>query len=182
MRPITVGIHWPRFGPYHLARLRAARASFKDAQVNVVGLEIASRDELYLWREEAAGDLAKQVVFPGRTYEEIPLVEMLRTLNATLNRIRPDVVAICGYGSSDALGILLWCRTHSCPAILMSDSKEDDKPRARGREWPKRRIVAQFSAGLCAGHPHRSYLEQLGMKSERVFLGVDVVDNDYYWG
>jgi len=62
----------------------------------------------------------------------------------------------------------------------MSDSTADDTPRIGWKEWLKRRLVAQYSAGLCAGRPQRRYLEQLGMESERIFEGIDVVDNDYF--
>jgi 1,2-diacylglycerol 3-alpha-glucosyltransferase len=180
MRPVVVAIHWPHFGPYHLARLRAARASLKDAQIDVVGLEIASHYERYFWREEAAGDLTIQVVFPGRIYERISPFEMQPALAARLKLIRPDVIAICGYSTSDALGLLVWCRRHGRPTILMSDSTADDRRRSGWKEWLKRRLVAQYSAGLCAGRPQRRYLEQLGMESEQIFEGIDVVDNDYF--
>jgi 1,2-diacylglycerol 3-alpha-glucosyltransferase len=179
--PTIVAIHWPRFGPYHLARLRAACAALKNLQVEVMGLEIASHDQLYSWREESAGDLMKHVVFPGRTYEEISPIEILRGLEPKLSLIRPDVIAINGYSSSDSLGILLWCRLNHCPAILMTESKEDDTPRSGWREWLKRRTIARFSAALCGGRLHRSYLERLGMNPGRVYEGYDVIDNDYFW-
>ena len=180
MRPVIVAIHWPHFGPYHLARLRAARASLKDAQIDVVGLEIASHYERYFWREEAAGDLIKHVVFPGRIYERISPLEMQPALAAQLKLIRPDVIAICGYSTSDALGILVWCRRYGRPAILMSDSTADDRRRSGWKEWLKRRLVSQYRAGLCAGRLQRSYLEQLGMEPERIFEGIDAIDNDYF--
>lgn len=178
---LTVAIHWPRFGPYHLARLRAARTSFMDAGVEVIGLEIASRDEVYLWREEAAGDLQKAVIFPGRTYEDISPIQMLGGLEVKLRLFQPDVVAINGYSTSDSLGILLWCRRHRCPAILMSDSKADDTPRTVWKEWFKGKVVALYSAALCAGQLQRVYLEGLGMAPKRIFEGYDVVDNGYFW-
>jgi 1,2-diacylglycerol 3-alpha-glucosyltransferase len=180
MQPLRLLIHWPRFGPYHLARLRGARATLKDAQIDIVGLEIASRDEIYLWREEAAGDLVKHVVFPGRIYEQISPFEMQRALPARLRQIRPDVIAINGYSTNDSWSILLWCRMHGCPTIMMTDSKADDKPRPTAKEWLKRGIVAQFNAGFCAGRPHYRYLERLGMKPEQIFVGLDAVDNAYF--
>ena len=176
----VVAIHWPRFGPYHLARMRAATRLLGNAGVEVVGLEIASRDNVYSWKEEAAHDTVKRVVFPGRAYEEIARGEMWRGISATLSKMRCDAIAINGYSSPDACSILLWRRLHGLPAILMTESKADDAPRQWWKEWIKGRIVAQFSSALCGGQPQRRYLEQLGMDGGQIFEGYDAVDNDYF--
>ena len=36
------------------------------------------------------------------------------------------------------------------------------------------------SAGLAGGTPHKDYLVHLGLPREKVFLGYDVVDNEYF--
>jgi len=90
-------------------------------------------------------------------------------------------MAIHGYSTCDAWSALAWCRLHHRKAILLSDSKYDDMPRLGLKEWVKQRLVSQYDAALCAGKPHRAYLQQLGMKSEQTFEGFDVVDNDFFW-
>jgi glycosyltransferase involved in cell wall biosynthesis len=63
----------------------------------------------------------------------------------------------------------------------MSESKEDDvSQRYFWKELPKKLLVSQYSAALCGGRPHRAYLEQLGMDRKQIFLGYDVVDNEYF--
>jgi glycosyltransferase involved in cell wall biosynthesis len=76
---------------------------------------------------------------------------------------------------------LVWCKLHHGKAILLSDSKYDDVPRLAWKERLKQMLVCRFDAALCAGRDHRMYLEGLGMKAERIFEGVDVVDNDFFW-
>jgi glycosyltransferase involved in cell wall biosynthesis len=44
----------------------------------------------------------------------------------------------------------------------------------------KRRVVNLYSAALVGGQRHVEYVVELGMPSERVFTGYDVVDNDYF--
>jgi 1,2-diacylglycerol 3-alpha-glucosyltransferase len=180
-RPITLAIHWPRFGPYHLARLQASCAALQKTGIQVVGLEIASQDRLYLWREEVSSDLMRHVVFPGRTYEEISRAEMWSGILATLNKVQPHVTAVNGYSSPDSWAILAWSRVCRRSTILMTESKVDDAPRVCWKEWLKRGLVRQFDAALCGGRPHRSYLERLGMKPGQIFEGYDAIDNDYFW-
>ncbi len=180
--PITLAIHWARFGPYHLVRLWAAFYRMQTAEVRVIGLETASMDEIYSWaREDGSTVFERYTAFPGRSYHKISPIEMWSGVTTLLNRIKPDVVAVAGYGLVDAWAILGWCRIHRRPAILMSESKADDSLRVKWKEWLKQRLVSQFAAALCGGSPHRAYLEDLGMKPDRIFKGYDVVDNDYFW-
>src|SRR6185437_13984414 len=54
------------------------------------------------------------------------------------------------------------------------------EPRTWWKEAMKRRMVDLFSAALVGGQPHVEYLVELGMPRKRVFIGYDVVDNDYF--
>ena len=181
MKPgLKLVIHWPRFGPYHLARLRAVQAKAETFGFCLIGMEIASRDKTYLWREELSNDLERQVIFPGYTREDVEARKLWMGVFRMLGQIRPDVVAINGYSAPDALAILSWCRMNGRPAILMTESKADDAPRSRWKEGIKKIAVNQFAAGLCGGTPHKAYLERLGMASSRIFTGYDAVDNDYF--
>ncbi len=178
---LTLVIHWSRFGPYHLARLQATSAQLRAYRVRVIGLETASRDEVYAWREERVStDFERYTAFPGRSFERIPVHRMWWGLRRLLGVTNPDVIAISGYSSRDAQVLLGWCKLHRRPAILMSVSKVDDVLRVKWKELAKKLIVRRFSAALCAGTRHRAYLEQLGMARERIVTGYGAVDNDYF--
>ena len=62
----------------------------------------------------------------------------------------------------------------------MSESTEWDEQRKTWREAIKRRIVGLCSAALVGGSPQRDYFKKLGMPPERIFLGYDAVDNQYF--
>jgi len=181
-KPIRAAIHWNRFGPYHIARLIAAFQELKPVGIQIVGLEIAKRDQTYSWRQENAQAIFERyIALPGQTLGRFSWIEIWRGVKSALNEINPDIVAIAGYSEPAAWSILIWCKLHHRPMILMTDSKWDDAARSSWKEWLKRGLVCQFSAALCAGYPHRAYLKYLGMKPDRIFEGVDVVDNDYFW-
>ncbi|MBO6576964.1 MAG: glycosyltransferase family 4 protein [Rhodothermales bacterium] len=174
-------VQWPRLGPYHLARLRALYRQFSEAGIELIALETASRDEVYAWREEQADEPFKRVqVFPGRTFDEIPPGDMHSEVTAALNRLQPDAVAIHTYSFPDSRACVAWCRKHRRGAVVMTDSKQDDAARSWPREFIKRRVLSAYDAAVTAGSRSRAYLESLGFPGERIWLGYDVVDNDYF--
>ena len=97
-----------------------------------------------------------------------------------LNRQRPDILAISGYDRPAMLTALAWAKLHGKIAILMSESKGDDQPRKIWKEWLKRKIVSRFDSALVGGTPQKEYAVSLGLSSQRVFTGYDVVDVEYY--
>lgn len=174
-------IQWPRFGPYHLARLRAAHTLLGPQGVEVIGLETASSDALYDWRIEAGDEPFRRVqVFPNRVFEEISSAEMHAATMATLDELAPDAVGIMSYGFPDARAAVEWCRRRRKVAVLMTDTKADDAIRVGWRERIKKQIVAQYDVALVAGTPQRDYLITLGFPSELILDGYAAVDNAYF--
>lgn len=181
--PLTLAVHWQRFGPYHIARLRAAARGLQDlGGIRVIGFETASCDSTYLWQEEPQPDgFESFTAFPARNVDEVSPREMWKGVRSLANRTNPDVIAISGFSTHDAYALLSWCKFRRRAAILMSETKWDDKPRSASKEFLKRLIVRQYAAALCGGTPHREYLQRLGLARERIFTGYDAVDNDYFW-
>ncbi|MEM1041286.1 MAG: glycosyltransferase [Bacteroidota bacterium] len=174
-------IQWPRFGPLHLARLCATHTLFAEHDVEVVGLETAGDDALYEWRvESGATPFRREQVFPDGVFEAIPPAEMHRATLDTLDRLRPDGVAIMSYGYPDARAALLWCRRNRRAAVLMQATKEDDAERVGWRERVKSLIVRQFDAAIVGGTPQRAYTEKLGLPASVVFEKYNAVDNAYF--
>ena len=159
--PATWVIHWPTFGPYHIARLHGAANYLTKDGIEIVGFEIAPMESSYGWSKVDYPEQCAQVlVFPGTIYEEIPYQRMWGGIYSKLNKLQPDGLLINGYSSPDAQVLLSWSRLHRKPAILMSESKEDDAPRTVVREHLKGVLVRQFSAAICGGTPQRRYLEK----------------------
>ncbi len=171
----TVCVIWARFGPYHLARLRAARERFASGGVDLVGIEVAGDDETYAWAPEGGGEPWRQCVFPARAFESIPAPDMRRGIATTLDRLAPQAVAFASYSTPDALAALAWCRRQRRTAVMMFDSRAEDAPRSAPREALKRALVAGVDAALVAGTQSRAYAEALGARA--TFAPLDVVDN-----
>lgn len=178
---MRICVHWPRLGPYHLARLNATHRRIAGEGGTLVALETASQDSTYAWREEQAPDaFQRHQVFPGYRYEDVSPSAMWRGVIQALDALDPDAVAINSYSTPDALAALAWCRRRRRVAVVMMESKADDAPRSAAREWTKRVLLSQFDAALAGGSPQRAYLRQLGFPNALIFEPYDVVDNDHF--
>jgi len=173
---LKVAVLFHRLGPYHFARLRAA-----GELLDIVAIESSGVDETYAWDVVAGADGFERVtLFNGADAQKLPVPEVTSRVGSALDNIRPAVVVVPGWAGSAALGALRWCVQNQIPAIVMSESTAWDEPRKPWKEFIKRQIVGLGSAALAGGTSHKDYLVQLGMPSERVFLGYDAVDNDYF--
>ena len=176
-----VCVIWPRFGPYHLARLNGAHRRLRASGAEVVGLEVASRDATYEWRQETRETpWRREVALPGRVYEDVPGPEMEDAVTAALDRIAPDAVAAMTYATPDARAALRWARRQRRTAVMMSETRETDAERSLWREAVKRALVRQYDAALVGGTPHRAYAASLGIPPEAIASPYDVVDNDFF--
>ena len=174
-------LHWPRLGPYHLARLRGAHEFFSARGVTVTALEIAGMDRTYGWkREEQRTVFERRTLFPDRYYEDLGETELKMAIFVALDELSPDAVAINGYGFRDSRICLDWCTSRKTKAILMTETTAADKPRTWLREVAKRLLLRRFDAAICGGRRHREYLLSLGTAPYRVFTKYDVVDNGYF--
>lgn len=181
-----VAILFDNFGPYHQARLRAAASVCE-----LLAVEVARHSGEYAW-ESGAGREAEnkgqtdkvkafrvECLFKG-TSEGVSAADMVARVAEVLGDFCPDVVVVPGWASRAALAALRWSLANKVPAVVMSESTAWDDRRSSAKEWVKRRFVPGFSAGLAGGAPHADYLAQLGMPLDRIFLGYDAVDNDYF--
>jgi 1,2-diacylglycerol 3-alpha-glucosyltransferase len=146
-----------------------------------VAIESSGRDETYAWDKVAGAERFGRVgLFEAADAHTLPAAEVVRRIYPVLDKIRPRVVLVPGWSDSAALAALKWCQQNRVPSVIMSDSTAWDAPRSGWRETIKRQVVGLASAALVAGSPHKDYVVELGMAADRVFLGYDVVDNDYF--
>lgn len=177
----SICLQWPRFGPYHRARLKATRELFTAHGMTTHALETATSDALYGSMFDATGEGDQfTTVFPGRVHEDLGAAEIRHGVQAALSRLNPEAVAINSYSFPDALAALDWCRRNRRVAILMAESTESDAARTEWREILKRAIVHGYDSALVGGTRQREYAMALGMPVEKIFTGYDVVDNEWF--
>lgn len=173
-------------GGYHAARLRALQDLCHEKDWKLTAVQVTDNA-----REHAWGSLGDAINFNLRTLlpaaKPVDIDHGERAVAATLalrnflDNAQPDIVAIPGWGLPVSRKALSWSKRHSALAILMSESKRDDQRRSWWKEPIKSQCyVRRFDSALVGGNVHRDYLIGLGFPRERIFLGYDVVDNEYF--
>jgi glycosyltransferase involved in cell wall biosynthesis len=147
-----------------------------------MGLQTASFDSTYLWAQlQFTPNIPLKTIFEGQQYDQLSPREIRRGTLRALNELQPDAVAIYGYVTPDAYAALEWTRQHQRAAVLMSDSNRFDRPsRSPLVERIKSRLIRRYDTALCSGRLAAEYLQVLGLPTDRIFLGYDVVDNSYF--
>jgi glycosyltransferase involved in cell wall biosynthesis len=173
---------WINFMNYHLARLRAIQDRLNG---NCIGIELvggygdAEYDGLPFRAEERAG-LNIVTLFPDKNFNEVSLLQLSQKLLQTLQELAPEHIALCGYHRIENLAALTWAKLTRRSAILMTESKQDDKPRRMIQEGFKSLLVRQFDSCLVGGISHYQYMIALGASPARIFQGYDAVDNTLF--
>jgi 1,2-diacylglycerol 3-alpha-glucosyltransferase len=174
--PGPVAIIFDHLGPYHVARIAAARALFP-----IVSIEFGAQTSVYAWGEvDAAGRFERHAVVPHGLPEHVSTPRFGRALFHLLNQIRPGVIAVPGWAHRGCVIAIAWARMHRVPVIMMSDSQREDFARVGWREAIKRALVRACDAGFVGGARHSEYLHELGMARERIVAGYDVVHNEHF--
>lgn len=157
---------WPKFGPYHRARLEAVA---RGAEFDLIGLETNPADATYGWADDAPAERSW-------THATVRGGDVAAALDAA----RPDAVFINGWGFADSRRALAWAARRRTPTAVFSDSRASDKRRRPVVERIKRSVLRLCDAALAAGPEHADYLTACGMPADRVFLGYDAVDNAHF--
>jgi 1,2-diacylglycerol 3-alpha-glucosyltransferase len=179
----SLAIMYNNFGPYHLARLAATTHLAKKRGMDVVGIELASHENIHPWLTDRAQTGVSQItIFANQTIEQISSWRLVLGVWSTLNSLNSQAIAM-GLSKNTLfvlLTALLWARLRKRVAVIMMDSKFNDAPRHPVTEWIKKRIYPCFHAALTGGVHSREYAELLGISPNNIFVGCDVVDNEYF--
>ena len=167
-------ILFDNFGPYHVARLKAATRV-----ADITAVEFGGESANYPW-EESQVALKAFTLNPSGTSWEMSRSDFRDRLYKVLNEAHPDVVYVPGWATPGPLLALKWCMRSGTPAVIMSESTAWDVPRVFFREWIKSTIVSLASSALVGGQPQRDYMIQLGIPADRIFTGYNMVDNEFY--
>jgi len=171
-----VAIIFDNFGPYHLARLRAAAGL-----CDLLAIEVAGRSATYAWdASREAEPFRREILAEAGTSEDVRRGEIGHRLGTVLGRFNPAVVAVPGWASPAAWAAMHWCTANRVAMVVMSDSTSYDEVPAAWKQMLKRRLVRLYASALVAGVRHAENLVQLGFAREKIFFGYDAVDNDYF--
>ena len=103
-----------------------------------------------------------------------------KTLNKVFRSVTPDVLIVPGWASPISRQATLWAIQKKCPVIVLSDSQLYGYRRNVLIDFIKKIVINFYSAAIVAGTRHTQYMQYFGMSANRIFTGVDVVDNLHF--
>ena len=175
---IRAAVIFTNYGPYHVAR---ARALTKIEDIEPVFIELGSEDRGIPWEPDRKAISDSLVTLVDGAYDESPTSILVRRLLDTLDDVSPDAVATSNYGLAPMRAAARWAKAHGKVSVLMSTTTGLDRDRVWWRElWKRWWIPRHFDAALTVGTASRGYLTKLGMEPDRVWVGHNVVDNEYF--
>ncbi len=174
-------VAYKTFGPYHIARLAHLARHVRSKGIWLEGLALAGKQQDYPWlEEEGDGDglgFRNTTLFPGEMLENVPRVRIFKELLRYLRKIKPTVLFTSNYASLAMALLAIGTRMQGGQAVIMSDSTWLDSPRSTLREKAKRLSLMPYTAAFVSGVRAHSYIQHLGIPSERIVTGCDVVSN-----
>ncbi|HEY5551418.1 MAG TPA: glycosyltransferase family 4 protein [Opitutaceae bacterium] len=178
MKQPQLWIIWGNWGPYHHARFTALRSAAAALGVDVRGVELVPRSDIYEWQSIAGSDAVWRLPVNEREMDFRPL-RLARMLRPLLRREHPVVVFVPSYWHW-SLECNLLARAVGARIVMMNESHAGTE-RAQGlKRWIKRQIVRRFHAALVGGTPHKRHFASLGLAENLIATGYDAVDNDFF--
>jgi glycosyltransferase involved in cell wall biosynthesis len=165
-------------GDYHAPRLLRFQQDLRCDNRELVIFETTDKSELYTHGQTRAPILKRSL-----NCERIQSSGTLRRFCKLVLRVlkaKPKAVFVLGYTDELSLAGLTASKLLRVPVCFLSDSKADDQPRTRVSEFVKKLLIRRFDGALVAGQRHREYFASLGLDKDRIEVGFDVVDNDYF--
>ena len=176
-----IAIMWPRFGPYHISRLEASGSFLMDQNSKLIAIETARTENVYQWDIiNGASSFDRIQLFQDAEYGSLFAKAIIQKVVASLDSLQPDVIAINGYTIPESRAAIFWARKNRKAVVLTCDSNYFDAKRKWYREAVKKCIIRLCDAGLVGGSSAKDYMVRLGMQSDKIFLGYDAVDNEYF--
>jgi glycosyltransferase involved in cell wall biosynthesis len=147
----------------------------------IFAIEVCGESDIYAWeRVDPPGGYEHEVLFPGMNRMQISHAELPARLAEVLGSREWEALALHGWSEPAALHALNWAERNHIPVIMMAEACERDERRTGCKEAIKRRVIKLSSAALVGGRAHAEYLSRLGMPVDRIALGYDAVDNEYF--
>ncbi len=171
---------WTKYLPYHIARIRHLRKRLLGLDWHLTAIEVASKDALYPFPESTSRGDDYICLFSGKSYRALAPHTMHMTVLRTLERLQPDVVIAPATPFPSGMASIKYSLQYNKISVMMDDAWEFSDRRGPIITAIKKVIHRNVDAAFIPAPSHASYYLRMGFPLERIFYGVDTVDNDYF--
>ena len=174
----SLAILWMQYGPYHFARAQALKQLARPMRVHA--LELANHSYDYAWTR--SGESAELITLcPGMVGERLSFQTVFGRTRRLLKELGAEVCLLPSYSPQQSLAAFLAAKSLRIKTVMMNESHAGTARAGRTGTWLKRQLVGMFDAALVGGAPQKRYFASLGLPEDRIFIGYDAVDNDYFF-
>lgn len=174
---MTLGLLCHTLMPYHRARYR----ELADSGCVIRIIQIANRQELYFADgPESDADLDIRTLFRA-SLESLGPHRLAGAVFEALEQSDPDIVVAVGYADKGMRAAAIWARKKAKKCVMVTDTWEGDKKRFFLKEaWKKWWCPRMYAAVFLSGSRSIRYFKKLGFPPDKIWGGVDVVDNTHF--
>lgn len=168
-------LYWP-------SRLMRLNDFLAERAVELVIVEIAGKGSPYSFDSGsgAVKGLRWLQLFGDRGMEEIDAGEAAGAVIRKLDELDPDAVIAGPIAFPSGAASVRWCARKKRPVVVFDDARLDDVPRPFYVDWIKKQVYGLVDAMVIPAPSHDSTSRYFGFRQERIFYGVNVVDNDFF--
>ena len=173
----SIGILWAQFGPYHFARVSALKQLAGTTRIHA--MELANQTNYYAWNR-GSSRMELTTLCPGGVAEQLSFRQVFRQARRVFSELKLEICFLPSYAPKESLAALMAAKSLGIRTVMMNESHAGTARAGGLASLVKRWLVSLFDAALVGGHPQKRYCIALGFPKERIFLGYDAVDNDFF--
>jgi len=168
---------------YWLARLEALSVVLAERGDRLEVVEIAGKGSPYSFAGPGKGTEAMEnwmCLYPDCRMEDIRPREASRSLYSKLDELSPDVVISGAPAFTSGATAVQWARDHHRPVVVFDNARRQDVPRPWWVRFVKWRFYCNTDAMLIPALSHAPDYCSWGIRKDRIFFGVNVVNNEFF--
>lgn len=175
----TVMIAFAEIGPYHAARIDALSIALKELGASLVAVQFEQKSRTYSWDATNPAFASVHTLSRGgeRKFSDFVAVWNWGRL---VWRLRPKAAFLPSYWPLRNCLVLLLAKCFGCTCIMMNESWAGTERATGLSKKIKRSLVGLFDGGLVGGRRHIEFFRNMGIPANRLSVGYDVVDNDFF--
>lgn len=175
-----IAVIWGKWGPYHYARFHTLVKLIK--KDFCIGVALAGKSSEYAWSlfENSITQTKLYTANPEKEHEKLSPLIIGWQLYLFYRREKIDIAFLPSYWPASSLAILIAAKLAGVKCIMMNDSHAGTEKAKGITKWFKKKLINLFEAGFVAGTPQLKHFISFGMPKEKIFIGYDVIDNEYF--
>lgn len=168
------------FRLYWVPRLECLRRELLRSGDDFIVVEIAGRGSPYSFAGQSnCASSWWKCLFPTQAMENIRIPAATRQLWHTLEAEQPDVILAGAIAFPSGATAVRWACARKKRVVIMDNARGRDVPRGALVNCVKRRIYSNVDAMLLPAPSHMPDYRFWGIPDEKMFFGLNVVDNAF---